>query len=103
MDDKGNLKILVVCTFGAGSSLMLRLNIEGVLKEAKIPGVTVEVADTGTFKGKETDIIAVSASLEKAVQGHPTAKKVVPIKSFFDKKELRDKFGAAIDELRAAR
>lgn len=86
------MKILAVCGMGLGSSLILRLGIEGALKELGIEG-EVEVADIGTAKSISCDLIVTSQQLAELLSS--TGKPVVAIHNYLDRVEMRDKIKAA--------
>jgi PTS system ascorbate-specific IIB component len=73
---------------GFGSSMMLKLFIEEILKDL---GMKAEVVpwDLGTFKGQQADIVVAPTDMEMHLRS--TSAKVVLIKNLVDKKELRDK------------
>ena len=83
-------KFVVVCTFGAGSSLMLKLNVESALKDLGDTESTVEVSDMGSSKGKieSTTAFLCSSVLEPNLKTQITEKPVVGIKNFYSKDEL---------------
>jgi PTS system ascorbate-specific IIB component len=73
---------------GFGTSMMLKLFIEEILKDL---GMKAEVVpwDLGTFKGQQADIVVAPTDMEMHLRS--TSAKVVLIKNLVDKKELRDK------------
>jgi len=86
-----NYKIGVCCTFGAGSSLMLKMNLDGVFKKMGLDA-TVDVYDISGIKGVDLDAIFTSSALapqvEMSVQGTKTI--VVPVVNYFDLKGLEE-------------
>ena len=50
------MKILAVCGSGLGSSFMVQMNIEKVLKELGVTGVEVEHADVGSAVKGAADV-----------------------------------------------
>lgn len=82
------VKILAVCGMGLGSSLMLRLAVESVLKSEGIDA-TVEVVDVSTAKGIDADLIMASPEIAEQLEGHKA--KVIPIKNLTNKEEIRSK------------
>lgn len=94
-----NVKFVVVCTFGAGSSLMLRMNIEKVLKGLNVTNATVEVSDMGSAKGKQNvTAYLCSTVLQPNLQAQIPDTKVVGIKNFYDQKELLEAVKPFVDE-----
>lgn len=82
------IRIATLCGMGFGSSMMLKLFIEEILKDL---GMKAEVVpwDLGTFKGQQADIVVAPTDMEMHLRSTPA--KVVLIKNLVDKKELRDK------------
>lgn len=83
------MKIVAVCGLGMGSSLILRMNIEDVLKKNNIKAVT-EHTDVSSIEGNNPDIIVTSAELVKNLK--ETKAKVIVVKNFFDKDEIEKCF-----------
>jgi PTS system ascorbate-specific IIB component len=82
------MKILAVCGMGLGSSLMLRMGVEKVLKAEGIEG-TVEVSDVSSAKGEKADIIVAAPEIAEQLEGHPA--RVIAIKNMADKNEIKEK------------
>ena len=82
------IRIATLCGMGFGSSMMLKLFIDEILKDL---GIKAEVVpwDLGTFKGQQADIVVAPTDMEMHLRS--TSAKVVLIKNLVDKKELRDK------------
>jgi len=82
------MRIATLCGMGFGSSMMLKMFIEEILKDL---GMKAEVVpwDLGTFKGQQADIVVAPTDMEMHLKS--TSAKVVLIKNLVDKKELRDK------------
>jgi ascorbate PTS system EIIB component len=81
-------RIMVVCGFGLGSSMVLKLTLDGVLKDENIRADTF-CADEATAKGHKFD--AVFASKEMAGLFANIEKPVVIIENFLSKDEVREK------------
>lgn len=83
------LRIGVCCTFGAGSSMMLKMNLDDVLKKMGM-SADVIVFDISGIKGEKLDAIYTSAALigqvEQTVQGSGIV--VIPVVNYFDLKGL---------------
>ena len=56
------LKVLAVCGFGIGSSLLLKMNIEKILKENGV-AADVDTCDMGSATATPCDIVFTSAEL----------------------------------------
>jgi PTS system ascorbate-specific IIB component len=84
---------------GFGTSMMLKLFIEEILKDL---GMKAEVVpwDLGTFKGQQADIVVAPTDMEMHLRS--TSAKVVLIRNLLDKKELRDKLLPALEESRGS-
>ncbi|MCL2217511.1 MAG: PTS sugar transporter subunit IIB [Defluviitaleaceae bacterium] len=81
---------VVVCTFGAGSSLMLRLNVEAALKELGCNDFKVEVSDMGSCKNKNPSAYLCSTVLLSNLESQNPGAPVVGIKDFYNKQSLQD-------------
>ena len=85
------LKVGVCCTFGAGSSMMLKMNLDTTFQKLGIDA-TVEVYDISGIKGVDLDAIFTSSALapqvEMSVQGTKTI--LVPVVNYFDFQGLEE-------------
>jgi ascorbate PTS system EIIB component len=85
--EEEKMKILAVCGFGVGSSMVLKMTIDKVIKEMGLHATT-ENTDLSTAKASSADIYFTShellSELEKSVNGP-----VYPIKKYMDKAEVR--------------
>jgi len=79
------LRIGVCCTFGAGSSLLLKMNLDGVFIKMGV-NADVIVFDISSIKGEKLDAIYTSAAL--LTQVVDTVKEsniiVIPVVNYFD-------------------
>jgi len=82
------MKFLAVCSTGLGSSFMVHMNIDKVLKELGITGVEVDHTDLGSVAKGDADTIFVGADLAEATQNLGD---VVVLDSIIDLNELRAK------------
>lgn len=82
------MKILTVCGNGLGSSLILKMAIDKVLKEENIKA-KVEVSDLGNAKGLVADYIVASPEIAQRLKDHKST--VVAIKNMMDKNEIKEK------------
>ena len=82
------MKFLAVCSSGLGSSFMVHMNIEKVLKEQGITGGAVAHADLGSVGPGSADVVFVGADLADSVGGLGD---VVVLDSIIDLAELRTK------------
>lgn len=89
------MKILAVCGFGVGSSMVLKMTIDKVCKEMGIDA-DVENTDISSAQGSDCDYIFTSKEL--ASQLSSTVKcPVIAIEKYMDKKEVKEKFEKHLD------
>lgn len=87
------MKILAVCGFGVGSSMVLKMTIEKVLKNEGIEA-EVENTDISTAQGMNCDVIFTSFELAENLESNVKVP-VIPIKRYMDIDEVKmglDKF-----------
>lgn len=82
-------QIGVCCTFGAGSSMMLKMNLSQVLKKMGFDA-SVEVYDISGVTSVELDAIYTSAALAQQVASSTRNVIVIPVVNYFDLAELED-------------
>jgi PTS system ascorbate-specific IIB component len=103
MASSNDIHIVTICGCGMGSSLMLRINIEKLLKELSLKG-TVEVADMIAGKGMSGDIMVTTSDILKALgDTGKQFKRIVVLSNLVSKKELRSKLEPILAELTEAR
>ena len=84
------MKILAVCGFGVGSSMVLRMTIEKVCKELGVDA-EVENTDLSSAQGAQCDFVFTSSELAQELR--PRMKcPVIPIDRYMDKAEVKAKF-----------
>lgn len=81
------MKFLAMCSTGLGSSFMVRMNIESIVGELGLQGVTVEHSDLSSAGSDSADVFFVAKDLEDAAQGLGD---VVVLNSIIDMDELRE-------------
>jgi len=83
------MKIQVVCGFGCGTSLFLKIKLDEVLGEL---GHSADVfcGDVGTCLSQKCDAIFISEDLAERVQDRAKVP-VVVIKNFMDRNEVKEK------------
>ncbi len=89
------LKILTVCGVGQGSSLIMRMFVEDVLKELQIPA-KVEHTELLTAKSSDADIIVASVLHEEELLD--SGKMVIALKNLVDKNEIKEKLLEALSK-----
>ena len=80
--------IMVVCGFGLGSSMVLKLTLDGVLKEEGLQADTF-CSDEIQAKGEKFDMVFTSKEMSKPFKD--IDKPVVVITNFLSKDEVREK------------
>ncbi len=80
------LKIITVCGNGIGSSLMLRLKVEEICKEAELQ-VDVESSDFNSVLSKKPDLIITVEELAKQM---PDYQDVAIVRSYINKRKIRE-------------
>jgi PTS system ascorbate-specific IIB component len=89
------VKIIAVCGMGIGTSVLLKINAEKVLKMLRIDA-TVEAADMATARGAAFDaqIVLTTPELVESLKGLDA--EIIAIDHFFDLEELRTKLSKAL-------
>lgn len=90
------MRILTVCGMGFGTSMMLKMFIQDILKELNIEA-DADISDLGSVKGKVADLIVAPSDMKTHLSGLPTP--VVFIDNLIDKDELRRKLIPVIQQL----
>ena len=89
-------KIQCVCGFGCGSSLMLKMAIDDVLKKNGLEADTL-VGDVGTCLSNPCDVIFISRDLAERIADRATMP-IVIIENFMDNGEIEEKIVAYLNE-----
>jgi PTS system ascorbate-specific IIB component len=89
------MRIATLCGMGFGTSMMLKLFIDDMLKEEKIKAEVVPW-DLGTFKGQNADIVVAASDMAMHLKN--TNSIVVLIRNLVDKKEIKEKILSAIQQ-----
>ncbi|WP_253666728.1 PTS sugar transporter subunit IIB [Thermoanaerobacterium thermosaccharolyticum] len=82
------LKILTVCGVGSGTSLILRMTVEDILRENGIKA-EVSACDAGTAVSEPCDLILTSKEIAKIIRRDDVP--VVIIDNFINKNEISGK------------
>lgn len=82
------MKILTVCGMGFGTSLMVKMTIDDILREIGY-SADVEASDIGSVVGRGADLIVTSAEMENQFSAVET--EVIYLKNMTDKREIREK------------
>jgi PTS system ascorbate-specific IIB component len=88
------VRILAICGVGQGTSLILKMNIEEVVKdlgqEAK-----VDFMDVSSATGDKANIIVTNPQLAPRLEGHDA--EVVVVRNYLDKEEIREALGPVLE------
>lgn len=89
------MKILAVCGFGVGSSMVLKMTLEKAVKEL---GLDAEVKNTdiASAKAEQADVYFTSAELKPDLESS-TDKPVYAIKRYMDKDEVLKAMNAFLE------
>ena len=90
------MRILAICGVGQGTSLILKMNIEEVLKDLG-QEAEVDFMDVSAAKGDKANIIVTNPQLSSRLEGH--AAEVVVVHSFTNKEEIRDALGPVLERV----
>ncbi|MCW3779210.1 PTS sugar transporter subunit IIB [Levilactobacillus namurensis] len=93
------MKIAAVCQSGLGSSFMIQMNIDAVLKDENVNTDDIEVThfDTGGLNSSAADYFFLGSDLADQASDLPQ-ERVYVLDSIIDKKELREKLNALLDK-----
>lgn len=86
------MKILAVCGFGVGSSMVLKMTLDKVFKDLGVDA-DVETMDISSAKGAKPDVVFTSKEIAKDLRNSTTSP-VYEIEKYMDKKEVK----AAVEE-----
>lgn len=82
------IKIMTVCGFGLGTSMILRMTLDKVLKKHGISAETF-CADEATARGMHCDLILTSKEMMRLFDA--SVKPVIEIKNFLSQEEIEEK------------
>jgi ascorbate PTS system EIIB component len=89
------MRIATLCGMGFGTSMMLKLFIDDILKAEHIKAETLPW-DLGSYKGQNADIVVAASDMAMHLKGATAI--IVLIRNLVDKQEIKDKILAAIEE-----
>lgn len=90
------MKILAVCGSGLGSSFMLEMNIQDVLGELGVSGITVEHTDLSSVTPDAADLFVMARDIAEGAFG---LKEMIVLTSIIDKNELKEKLQSKLSEM----
>jgi PTS system ascorbate-specific IIB component len=86
-------KILCACGSGLGSSMIVHMNTEEILKKIGHPEVQVDHSTISDINPEAADLFVVGGDLADFVSNVPDEKKII-LKNILDKNELEEKLKA---------
>jgi PTS system ascorbate-specific IIB component len=89
--------IATLCGMGFGTSMMLKLTIDDILKAEGLTDHKVVPWDLGSFKGQSADIVVAPTDMASHLKD--ATSRVVLIKNLVDKEEIKGKIIEALNEL----
>lgn len=93
------LRITTVCGFGVGSSLVLKMQLDDVLKAMGVPA-EVCPSDVTSVVSSECDMIFTSREFYEQLKDTQTVP-VIPVGDFLDKAKLMETTKAALESWKA--
>ncbi|MDV3426748.1 MAG: PTS sugar transporter subunit IIB [Bacillota bacterium] len=90
------MNIVTVCGMGMGSSLILKMNIDDILRKNGIDA-EVEACDLGSVTGRAVDILVTTNELKSQLE--EKGFNIVYVNNVIDKKAIEEKILAAIKNL----
>lgn len=90
------MRVMVVCGFGLGSSMILKLKLDEVLKANNL-SVETFCTDMTTAAGERFDVVLTSVDIAEKFSN--VKQPVVVVKNFLDKAEIESKALPVIREL----
>ncbi|MCH4011917.1 MAG: PTS sugar transporter subunit IIB [Furfurilactobacillus sp.] len=94
------MKILAVCQSGLGSSFMVQMNVQQILKDENVDvdanDITVDHSDVGSATADSADYFFVESTLADALGSIPK-ERIVLLKSLIDKKETAEHVNYVLD------
>ena len=88
------LNVLCVCQIGVGSSVMLRVFVDKVLKDLKVvDDWSIEISDVTTAGGLAASSDVIIANFEVAAVVEKYGKPVIALNNVTSKKEIAEKLG----------
>jgi PTS system ascorbate-specific IIB component len=89
------MKIIAFCGMGLGTSMIVKSNIEKILKDWHVTDIKVEHADVGSVASNADDIFLASREL---AEGNAQLGTVVSINNLIDNEEIKSKLRPLLEE-----
>ena len=88
-------KALIACRAGVGSSLMLKIKVNEVIRENDFP-IEVEHASLDAVSGFTGDLIITLKDVANELREKNLQQTIIGINNIVDKKEIKEKIAAAL-------
>lgn len=82
------MKIITVCGMGFGTSLMVKMTIDDLLRELGC-NADVEACDIGSVTGKDVDLIVTSSEMKDQLSG--VKADIIFLKYMTNKQEIKER------------
>ncbi|MGL5173656.1 MAG: PTS sugar transporter subunit IIB [Olsenella sp.] len=92
------MKIIAVCGFGVGSSVIAKMNIEGILSEEGMDDVEVETVDLGSVSGTDGDVYVTTHELYDNFP-EELKSKTIALDNFIDRASIKVAIDPWLDAL----
>ncbi len=89
--------IATLCGMGFGTSMLLKLTIDDILKQEGMTGYQIVPWDLGSFKGQPADIVVAPTDMKSHLKDSSAI--IVLIKNLVDKAEIKEKILTAVNSL----
>lgn len=92
------MKFEALCQSGLGSSFMVQMNIQNILREENVKEeIIVEHSDVGSATPDQADYFFLDPTLEASAAGLPKDR-VIILNSLVDAEELKEKVNKVLDK-----
>ena len=93
------MKIIAVCGFGVGSSVIAKMNIESILdEENKSSDATVETVDLGSVSGTDGDLYVTTNELFDQIP-EDIQEKTIVLSNLVDKDAIKKSIDPKLENL----
>lgn len=89
-------KALVACRAGVGSSLMLKIKVEQVIKELELP-IVVEHSSIDGVPGFTGELLITLSDVAEELAGKKLPQIIIGIDNIVDKKEIANKLNQFLE------
>ena len=94
LGDNRVMKIIAVCGMGIGTSVLLKMNAEKVLRQLEVEATVDATSVAIARESRDAQIILTTPDLVDQLQGLPS--EIISIEHFFDLEEITEKLSAAL-------